>query len=71
MDVDVVGLAMESFYLMSAKGCKPDRTTCRILINGLKSNGETSLSVCASLEAGKYYGKSFEFQEAQEDLAVS
>lgn len=71
MGFNIVGLAMECFYLMKAKGCEPDRTTFKILINGLESNGETSLSASVRQEAEKYYGKSLEFLEVQEDMAMS
>lgn len=71
MDFKNFGLAVECFYLMKAKGCDPDRTSFKILINGLESNGETNLSASVRQEAEKYYGETLEFLERQEDVALS
>lgn len=66
----IIGLAMDCFYLMKSKGCEPDRSTFKILITGLESKGETSLSVTVRKEAEKIYGSSLEFLEENEDVAT-
>ncbi|KAK3031629.1 hypothetical protein RJ639_037377 [Escallonia herrerae] len=48
MSFKMTGLAIECFYLMKSVGCEPDRLTFRILIKGLESDGETSLSATLS-----------------------
>ncbi|ONH92580.1 hypothetical protein PRUPE_8G182100 [Prunus persica] len=63
-------LAMECFYLMKEVGCEPDRSSFRILINGLESMGETGLSGILRQDAQKYYGESLEFLEENEEMAV-
>lgn len=71
MSFSITGLTMECFHLMKSVGCDPDRQTFKILINGLESNGETSLSATIRQEAQKYYGESLDFLEEQEEIAVS
>lgn len=71
LSLGINGLTMECFYLMKSKGCEPDRSTFKILISGLESKGETSLSVTIRKEAEKAYGSSFEFLEENEDVAMS
>ncbi|CAL8177680.1 unnamed protein product [Prunus armeniaca] len=63
-------LAMECYYLMKEVGCEPDRSSFRILINGLESMGETGLSGILRQDAQKYYGESLEFLEENEETAV-
>ncbi|KAL1803011.1 hypothetical protein ACET3Z_031658 [Daucus carota] len=67
----IIGLTMECFYLMKSKGCEPDRSTFKILISGLESKKETSLSVTIREEAEKAYGSPFEILEENEDGAMS
>ncbi|KAM7482827.1 hypothetical protein LguiB_007410 [Lonicera macranthoides] len=71
MSFSIIGLTMECFYLMKSVGCDPDRQTFKILINGLESNGEASLSAPVRQEAQKYYGESLDFLEEQDEIAVS
>lgn len=61
-------LAMECYNLMKQVGCDPDRSTFRILINGLESMGETGSSAIVRLDAQKYYGESLEFLDENEEL---
>ncbi|XP_052191823.1 protein THYLAKOID ASSEMBLY 8, chloroplastic-like [Diospyros lotus] len=66
-------LAMECFYLMKLLGCEPDKSSFRILINGLESKGETGLSAVVRHEAEKYYGQTLELlqeEEEKEEFAV-
>ncbi|KAK2992086.1 hypothetical protein RJ640_023469 [Escallonia rubra] len=71
MSFKLTGLAIECFYLMKSVGCEPDRLTFRILIKGLESDGETSLSATLRQEAQRYYGQSLEFLEEEEEMALS
>lgn len=67
---NATGLAMECFSLMKSLGCEPDRSTYRILINGLESKGEPGLSATLRQEAEKFYGNSLEFLN-EEELVTS
>lgn len=71
MSFNMTGLAMECFYFMKSLGCEPDRSTFRILVNQLESNGETNCAASIRQEAQKYYGESLEFLEEQEEVAIS
>ncbi|XAR73081.1 hypothetical protein NMG60_11019944 [Bertholletia excelsa] len=71
MNFNMAGLAMECYYLMKSLGCEPDKLSFRILISGLESRGEVGLASAVRQEAGKYYGKSLEFLEDGEELALS
>ena len=71
ISLKIAELAMECYYLMKRIGCDPDRSTFRILINGLESMGETGSSAIVRLDAQKYYGESLEFLEEKEDLALT
>lgn len=64
----VNGLAVDCFYLMKELGCEPDRSSFRILINGLEMNGETDASDDLRIEAKKYYGESLEFLKDVEEI---
>ncbi|KAK1400507.1 hypothetical protein POM88_000112 [Heracleum sosnowskyi] len=68
MSFGIIGLTMDCFYLMKSKGCELDRSTFKILVTGLESKGETSLSVTVRKEAEKIYGSSLEFLEENEDV---
>ncbi|KAL3514924.1 hypothetical protein ACH5RR_021826 [Cinchona calisaya] len=59
---NLTGLAVECFHLMKSTGCDLDKLSYKILINGLESNGEVSLSAILQLEAEKYFGQSLNFQ---------
>uniref|UniRef100_A0A5B7BWQ0 Pentatricopeptide repeat-containing protein n=1 Tax=Davidia involucrata TaxID=16924 RepID=A0A5B7BWQ0_DAVIN len=65
------GIAMECFYLMKTIGCEPDKSSFRILINGLESKGQFGFSTIVRQEARKYYGESLEFLEEKEEMTVS
>ncbi|KAL7237197.1 hypothetical protein ACSBR1_020294 [Camellia fascicularis] len=71
MNFNMTGLAMECFYLMKSLGCEPDKSSFRILINGLESKGEVGLSSNVRQEAEKFYGKSLEFLEEKEEDPVA
>ncbi|CAM8907272.1 unnamed protein product [Rhodiola kirilowii] len=60
-------LAVDCFYLMKELGCEPDRSSFRILINGLEVDGETDESAVLRREAKKYYGESLEFLKDEEE----
>lgn len=64
-------LVIDCFYLMKATGCEPDRSTFRILINGLELEGETDFSASLRQEAQKYYGESLEFLKEEEEEMVA
>ncbi|KAL5562302.1 hypothetical protein UlMin_032049 [Ulmus minor] len=64
-------LAMESYCLMKEVACDPDRSTFRLLINGLEAMGETGSSAVVRLDAQKYYGESLDFLEEKEELELT
>ncbi|GMY39178.1 protein THYLAKOID ASSEMBLY 8, chloroplastic-like isoform X1 [Fagus crenata] len=64
-------LAMECYYLMKEIGCEPDKTSFKILITGLESNGETGPSAMVRQDAQMYYGECLEFLEEEEEIMVS
>lgn len=64
MNLKLTGLAMECFYLMKSVACDPDRTSFKILIDGLESNGEMNLLGVVQQDAQKYYVNFFEEGEA-------
>ncbi|OMP11371.1 hypothetical protein COLO4_03849 [Corchorus olitorius] len=61
-------LVMDCYEFMKALGGEPDRSSFRILINGLESLGETSSSAILRLDAQKYYGESLEFLEEEAEI---
>ncbi|XVF01658.1 hypothetical protein REPUB_Repub04eG0107200 [Reevesia pubescens] len=63
-------LVMDSYGLLKAVGCEPDRSSFRILINGLESIGETGFSAILRQDAQKYYGESLEFLEEEEEVTA-
>ncbi|KAF7138814.1 hypothetical protein RHSIM_Rhsim07G0221500 [Rhododendron simsii] len=66
MSFDMTELAMECFSLMKSLGCEPDKSSFRILINGLESKGEAGLLAIVRQEAEKYYGEHLAFLENEE-----
>ncbi|CAM8904472.1 unnamed protein product [Rhodiola kirilowii] len=66
----VNGLAVDCFYLMKELGCEPDRSSFRILINGLEVDGETGESAALRQEAKRYYGESLEFLKDEEEVVL-
>ncbi|KAI3442377.1 uncharacterized protein J3R85_001115 [Psidium guajava] len=64
----LVELATECYYFMKEIGCEPDRSSFRILINGLESMGEQVVSAKIREEAQKYYGESLEFLKETEEM---
>ncbi|PIN14783.1 hypothetical protein CDL12_12585 [Handroanthus impetiginosus] len=65
MNLNLTGLAMESFDLMKSLSCDPDRRSFKILIDGLKSSGEMDL-LAVMLQDAKKYGYSVNFLEKDE-----
>lgn len=63
-------LAMECYYLMKQVGCDPDKSSFKILITALESNGETGESAIIRQDAQMYYGEDLEFLE-EEEIMVS
>ncbi|KAK8710984.1 hypothetical protein V6N13_146291 [Hibiscus sabdariffa] len=61
-------LVMDCYGLMKVADCEPDRSSFRILINGLESMGETGLSAILRRDAQKIYGESLEFLEEEEEV---
>lgn len=61
-------LVMDSYDLMKAVRCEPDRSSFRILINGLESIGETEFSAIFRRDAQQYYGESLDFLEEEEEV---
>nr|VDD20349.1 unnamed protein product [Brassica rapa] len=62
-------LVMDCYAFMQSIGYEPDRTSFRILVQGLESNGETALSGIVRQDAHEYYGESLEFNEVIEDIS--
>jgi len=63
-------LAMECYYLMKQVECEPDKSSFKILITALESNGETGDSAIIRQDAQMYYGEDLEFLE-EEEMMVS
>ncbi|XVE49631.1 hypothetical protein DITRI_Ditri01bG0097100 [Diplodiscus trichospermus] len=61
-------LVMDCYGLMKAVGCEPERSSFRILINGLESLGETCFSAILRHEAQKCYGESLDFLKEEEEV---
>ncbi|GMI98113.1 hypothetical protein like AT5G09315 [Hibiscus trionum] len=61
-------LVMDCYGLMKVADCEPDRSSFRILINGLESIGETGFSAILRRDAQKIYGESLEFLEEEEEV---
>ncbi|XP_030461352.1 protein THYLAKOID ASSEMBLY 8, chloroplastic [Syzygium oleosum] len=68
MSFSLVELATDCYYFMKEIGCEPDRSSFRILINGLESMGEQVASAKLREEAQKYYGGSLEFLQETEEM---
>lgn len=67
----LVELAADCYYFMKEIGCEPDRSSFRILINGLESMGEQVASAKLREEAQKYYGDLEFLQETEEMVCQS
>ncbi|KAL3581099.1 hypothetical protein D5086_018934 [Populus alba] len=65
------GLVMECYEWMKSVvvGCEPDRSTFKLLVNGLESIGEFELSVVVRQDAYKFYGESLDFEAEEEGIA--
>ncbi|KAL9332876.1 hypothetical protein Peur_073015 [Populus x canadensis] len=65
------GLVMECYEWMKSVvvGCEPDRSTFKLLVNGLESIGEFELSVVVRQDAYKFYGESLDFEAEEEEIA--
>ncbi|CAA0829698.1 Vacuolar sorting protein 9 (VPS9) domain [Striga hermonthica] len=70
MDLNLTGLAMECFYLMKSFSCDPDRRSFKILIDGLKLNGESSLLDVVHKDAKKCYGNFVDFLEEETEVST-
>lgn len=67
-----IELTMECYCLMKQVGCEPDRSTFRILVNGLESMGELDPLAMVRQDAQKYYGESLDFlEEEKEESSLS
>lgn len=62
-------LVMDCYAFMQSIGYEPDRASFRILVLGLESNGEMSLSAIVRKDAHEYYGESLEFIEEEEEIS--
>ncbi|KAL0736258.1 hypothetical protein Bca4012_012468 [Brassica carinata] len=62
-------LVMDCYAFMQSIGYEPDRSSFRILVQGLESNGEMGLSGIVRQDALEYYGESLEFTEEIEDIS--
>ncbi|KAG7550041.1 hypothetical protein ISN45_Aa06g008710 [Arabidopsis thaliana x Arabidopsis arenosa] len=62
-------LVMDCYAFMQSIGYEPDRASFRILVLGLESNGEMSLSAIVRKDAHEYYGESLEFIEEDEEIS--
>lgn len=67
LGLSFIELAMECYCLMKQVGCEPDRSTFRILVNGLESMGETAASGIVRMDAQKFYGESLDFLEEEKE----
>ncbi|WCJ28584.1 Vacuolar sorting protein 9 (VPS9) domain [Euphorbia peplus] len=68
LTANLSGVVMDFYEFMKAVNCEPDRSTFRILINGLESTGEYTVSAMLREDACKYYGESLDFLEEQEEV---
>lgn len=71
MSFNRTDLAMECYALMRQVGCEPDKSSFKILITGLESNGETDHSAIIRQDAQVLYGEELEFLEEKEEMMVS
>lgn len=62
-------LVMDCYAFMQSIGYEPDRTSFRVLVQGLESNGEMGLSGIVRQDAHEYYGESLEFSDEIEDIS--
>ncbi|XP_019084443.1 PREDICTED: pentatricopeptide repeat-containing protein At3g46870-like [Camelina sativa] len=62
-------LVMDCYAFMQSIGYEPDRSSFRILVLGLESNGEMGLSAIVRQDAHEYYGESLEFVEEDEEVS--
>ncbi|XP_010491549.1 PREDICTED: pentatricopeptide repeat-containing protein At1g62350-like [Camelina sativa] len=62
-------LVMDCYAFMQSIGYEPDRSSFRILVLGLESNGEMGLSAIVRQDAHEYYGDSLEFVEEDEEVS--
>lgn len=62
-------LVMDCYAFMQSIGYEPDRSSFRILVQGLESNGEMGLSAIVRQDAHEYYGESLEFIEEDEEIS--
>lgn len=65
MSLNLTGLAVECYHLMRSVACDPDKLSFKILIDGLRSNGEMELSTVIEQDAQSYYGPFWDLSEAE------
>ncbi|XP_010521078.1 PREDICTED: pentatricopeptide repeat-containing protein At1g62350 [Tarenaya hassleriana] len=64
-------LAMDCYAFMQSIGIEPERSSFRILVKGLESNGEMGYSAVVRQDAYRYYGDSLEFlEQAGEEVSA-
>lgn len=66
LSFSLTGLVMDCYQLMKSVGCEPDRSSFRILVQGLEPTGEEESLDIIRNDAIKYYGD-LEFLEDVED----
>lgn len=64
------GLVMDCYELMKTVGCEPDRSSFRIVINGLEAMEEVASSGIIRQDAFKYYGDLEFLEEDEEEIAA-
>uniref|UniRef100_A0A1J3FQW9 Pentatricopeptide repeat-containing protein n=3 Tax=Noccaea caerulescens TaxID=107243 RepID=A0A1J3FQW9_NOCCA len=62
-------LVMDCYAFMQSVGYEPDRSSFRILVQGLEFNGEMGLSAIVRQDAHEYYGESLDFNEENEEIS--
>ncbi|KAL5858649.1 hypothetical protein ACOSQ3_006107 [Xanthoceras sorbifolium] len=68
---NLIGLVMDCYDLMKSVGCDPDRSSFRILVNGLEAVGEEGFSAIIRQDAVKYYGDLEFLEEEEEETTAS
>lgn len=63
-------LVMDCYELMKAVGCEPDRSSFRIVINGLEAMQEVASSGIIRQDAFNYYGDLEFLEEDEEEIAA-
>lgn len=69
--VEMVNKAVETYELMKASGCVPDKLTLTILIRNLEKVGEEGLANTIKKECAEYFDYSAKFLKEVERTSVS